>query len=167
MLVLPVKYESEDISMGPLSILMESVKNNTQDEREPKISQMSFIIDLFGLSTLMLADENCELVLISCRNNKKLFGCVRAFDRHFNMVLEIVLEMWSEVPKTGKGKEKAEPVNKERFISKMFLEETLLSSSLGILFRSEICYRLTSLENVFTVSHEFYLSIAKSNCLSH
>ncbi|KVH94519.1 Like-Sm (LSM) domain-containing protein [Cynara cardunculus var. scolymus] len=37
------------------------------------------------------------------------------------MVLENVREMWTEVPKTGKGKKKALPVNKDRFISKMFL----------------------------------------------
>ena len=28
---------------------------------------------------------------------------------------------WTEVPKTGKGKKKAQPINKDRFISKMFL----------------------------------------------
>ena len=38
-----------------------------------------------------------------------------------NMVLENVKEMWTEVPKTGKGKKKARAVNKDRFISKMFL----------------------------------------------
>lgn len=37
------------------------------------------------------------------------------------MVLENVKEMWTEVPKTGKGQKKARPVNKDRFISKMFL----------------------------------------------
>ena len=41
--------------------------------------------------------------------------------RHCNMVLENVKEMWVEVPKTGKGKKKSKPVNKDRFISKMFL----------------------------------------------
>ena len=46
---------------------------------------------------------------------------VKAFDRHCNMVLENVKEMWTEVPKSGKGKQKAKPVNKDRFISKMFL----------------------------------------------
>lgn len=84
------KKEEEEFSTGPLSVLMMSVKNNTQ-------------------------------VLINCRNNKKLLGRVRAFDRHCNMVLENVREMWTEVPKTGKGKKKALPVNKDRFISKMFL----------------------------------------------
>ncbi|KAH8935881.1 hypothetical protein BDL97_17G053900 [Sphagnum fallax] len=59
-------------------------------------------------------------VLINCRNNKKLLGRVKAFDHHCNMVLENV-EMWTEAPKTGKGKKKAKPVNKDRFISKMFL----------------------------------------------
>ncbi len=37
------------------------------------------------------------------------------------MVLEQVKEMWTEMPKTGKGKKKAKPVNKDRFIAKMFL----------------------------------------------
>ncbi|URD85139.1 Small nuclear ribonucleoprotein, partial [Musa troglodytarum] len=84
------KKEEEEFNTGPLSVLMMSVKNNTQ-------------------------------VLINCRNNKKLLGRVRAFDRHCNMVLENVREMWTEIPKTGKGKKKALPVNKDRFISKMFL----------------------------------------------
>jgi small nuclear ribonucleoprotein (snRNP)-like protein len=51
-------------------------------------------------------------VLINCRNNRKLLGRVKAFDRHCNMVLENVKEMWSEAPKTGKGKAKAKPVNR-------------------------------------------------------
>ena len=38
------------------------------------------------------------------RNNKKLLGRVKAFDRHCNMVLEGVKEMWTELPKSGKGK---------------------------------------------------------------
>ena len=40
---------------------------------------------------------------IFLRNNKKLLGRVKAFDRHCNMVLEGVKEMWTELPKTGKG----------------------------------------------------------------
>lgn len=45
----------------------------------------------------------------------------QAFDRHCNMVLENVKEMWTEAPRPGKGKAKAKPINKDRFISKMFL----------------------------------------------
>ena len=37
------------------------------------------------------------------------------------MVLEDVKEMWTELPTVGKGKKKAKPVAKDRFISKMFL----------------------------------------------
>ncbi|MCO5572555.1 hypothetical protein L7F22_026310 [Adiantum nelumboides] len=66
------------------------------------------------LSVLTMSVKNNTQVLINCRNNKKLLGRVKAFDRHCNMVLE-------NVPKTGKGKKKAKPVNKDRFISKMFL----------------------------------------------
>ena len=83
------KNEEEEFNTGPLSVLTQSVKSNTQ-------------------------------VLINCRNNKKLLGRVKAFDRHCNMVLENVKEMWTEVPKTSKGKAPP-PINKDRFISKMFL----------------------------------------------
>ncbi|CAL5423505.1 unnamed protein product [Camellia sinensis] len=99
---LKVKNEEEEFSTGPLSVLMMSVKNNTQ-RSVPGV--------------LIYLDMGCE----TPRNNKKLLGRVRAFDRHCNMVLENVREMWTEVPKTGKGKKKAQPVNKDRFISKMFL----------------------------------------------
>ena len=84
------KKEEEEFQTGPLSVLTQSVRNNTQ-------------------------------VLVNCRNNRKLLARVKAFDRHFNMVLENVKEMWTEAPKTGKGKSKSKPVNKDRFISKMFL----------------------------------------------
>ncbi|KAH0838441.1 putative small nuclear ribonucleoprotein chain D2 [Lanmaoa asiatica] len=62
------------------------------------------------LSVLQQAVRNHAQVLISLRNNKKLLARVKAFDRHSNM-------MWTEIPK-GKNKK---PVNKDRFISKMFL----------------------------------------------
>lgn len=81
------KKEEEDFKNGPLSVLLESVKEQSQ-------------------------------VLISCRNNKKYFARVKAFDRHCNMVLENVREIWAETPKSEKG---AKPVNKSRIISKMFL----------------------------------------------
>ncbi|KAG2181843.1 hypothetical protein INT44_008659, partial [Umbelopsis vinacea] len=83
------EIEEQEFNTGPLSVLQQAVKNNSQ-------------------------------VLINCRNNRKLLARVKAFDRHCNMVLENVKEMWTEVPKSGKGK-KAKPVNKDRFISKMFL----------------------------------------------
>merc|ERR1711881_131598 len=83
------QLEKEEFQTGPLSVLTESVKNNTQ-------------------------------VLINCRNNRKLLARVKAFDRHCNMVLEDVKEMWTENPKNSSGK-KGRPVNKDRFISKMFL----------------------------------------------
>ena len=47
--------------------------------------------------------------------------CYLCLNRHCNMVLENVKEMWTEVPKSGKGKKKSKPVNKDRYISKMFL----------------------------------------------
>ncbi|KAJ3220268.1 N-terminal acetyltransferase A complex catalytic subunit ard1 [Dinochytrium kinnereticum] len=56
------------------------------------------------LSVLTQSVKNSTQILISCRNNRKLLA-----------------RMWTETPKTGKGKKKAKPVNKDRFISKLFL----------------------------------------------
>ena len=85
--------EQEEFSTGPLRVLTDSVKNNTQ-------------------------------VLINCRNNKKLLGRVKAFDRHCNMVLEGVKEMWTELPKTGKGR-KRRRVSSKLFIWFLDYKETL------------------------------------------
>ncbi|KAM0032275.1 putative phosphogluconate dehydrogenase (NADP(+)-dependent, decarboxylating) [Helianthus debilis subsp. tardiflorus] len=78
-------------------------------------------VSFAGTKVFFLQSTGPLQVLINCRCNKKLLGRLRAFDRHYNMVLENVREMWTEVPKTGKGKKKALPVKKDRFISKMFL----------------------------------------------
>ena len=48
-------------------------------------------------------------------------GPLSVLTQSVNMVLENVKEMWTEVPKTGKGKSKAKPVNKDRYIAKLFL----------------------------------------------
>jgi len=72
------------------------------------------------LSLLQTAVRNHTQVLISCRNNRKLLARVKAFDRHCNMILENVKEMWTEIPRLSDGK-KGRPINKDRFISKMFL----------------------------------------------
>ncbi|GAB5037720.1 small nuclear ribonucleoprotein sm d2 [Nannochloropsis oceanica] len=72
------------------------------------------------LSVLWHSVKNNTQVLVNVRNNHKLLGRVKAFDRHCNLLLENVKEMWTEVPKSGKGK-KAKPQNKERYISKLFL----------------------------------------------
>lgn len=92
--------------------------NPTVDELEKKEE------DLFRtgpLSVLTMSVKNNSQVLINCRNNRKLLGRVKAFDRHCNMVLENVKEFWTEIPKKGKGAKASKPVNKDRFISKMFL----------------------------------------------
>ena len=73
------------------------------------------------LSILTDCVKNNDQVLINCRNNKKLLGRVKAFDHHFNMVLDEVREMWTEKPRMDKDKKKAKPVIKDRYIGKMLL----------------------------------------------
>lgn len=53
-------------------------------------------------------------IIISLRNNHKLIARVKSFDKHCNMVLENVKEIWTE-------KVNEKKVNRERFIAKLFL----------------------------------------------
>mmetsp|Transcript_45551 Transcript_45551/g.120891 ORF Transcript_45551/g.120891 Transcript_45551/m.120891 type:complete len:101 (-) Transcript_45551:93-395(-) len=76
--------------------------------------------DVGPLSVLQKAVKDNSQVLINCRNNRKILARVKAFDRHCNMVLENVREMWTETPK-GSEKKKSKAVNKDRFISKLFV----------------------------------------------
>ncbi|KAH7132530.1 small nuclear ribonucleoprotein-like protein sm d2 [Dendryphion nanum] len=72
------------------------------------------------LSLLQTAVRTRTQVLISCRNNRKILARVKAFDRHCNMVLENAKEMWTETPRLSNG-QAGRKVNKDRFISKLFL----------------------------------------------
>ena len=67
----------------------------------------------------MRSVRNSSQVLVNLRNNPKLLGRVRAFDRHCNMVLENVREIWKEA-RGGKGGGGA-LVDKDRLIGKLFL----------------------------------------------
>lgn len=97
---------------------MAEAKNPTVDDLEKKEQEL---FRTGPLSVLTTSVKSNSQVLINCRNNRKLLARVKAFDRHCNMILENVREMWTEVPKTGKGKKASKPVNKDRFISKLFL----------------------------------------------
>ena len=77
----------ETFHEGPLSLLKEAVKRNSQ-------------------------------ILIYCRNNRKILSRIRAFDRHMNMVLENVCEIWTELAKANNGK-KPQSKNRERYINKL------------------------------------------------
>ena len=68
------------------------------------------------LSMLGTAVKANSQVLINCRNNRKLLGRVKAFDRHLNLVLENVKEICIDRKKSG-----SQAKCNERFISKLFL----------------------------------------------
>ncbi|KAH1230090.1 putative small nuclear ribonucleoprotein Sm D2 [Glycine max] len=125
------KNEEEEFNTGPLSVLMMSVKIILR------------CVHFYDMYSLMVSEANPEVffnliylmqVLINCRNNKKLLGRVRAFDRHCNMVLENVREMWTEVWCQRLVKERKSPSQSTRIDSsaKCFSVEILSSLFLGI-----------------------------------
>eukprot|EP01083_Nonionella_stella_P080857 222369_1 len=72
-------------------------------------------------SVLYNAVKGNSQVLINVRNNHKILGRVKAYDRHMNLLLEDVKEMWTEYSKGGRNKTAGAAVNKDRYVSKMFL----------------------------------------------
>nr|UXY87624.1 small nuclear ribonucleoprotein SM D2 [Cryptomonas curvata] len=58
-------------------------------------------------------------VVIFTRNNKKLFGYLRAFDKHMNLALENVRELFS-IKNKNKNRNKNITYH-ERYISKLLL----------------------------------------------
>ena len=105
-----------------ISTLLSKPRNELTEYEIAQIEEYEF--QSGPLSVLQTAVRGHNQVLISCRNNRKLLARVKAFDRHCNMVLENVKEMWTETPRLAGGK-KGRSVNKERFISKMY--ETVCS----------------------------------------
>ena len=91
--------EQEEFQTGPLRVLTDSVKNNTQ-----VLINCRYVLGHYISSASALLFTISKFTVCTFRNNKKLLGRVKAFDRHCNMVLEGVKEMWTELPKTGKGK---------------------------------------------------------------
>lgn len=74
-----------------------------------------------GPRSVLNTVQNHDQFLISLRNNHKLLGCAKAFDRHGNMVLINVREMWNEIPWNGQGKN-GKTISTDRYMmSKLFL----------------------------------------------
>ncbi|KAK1243737.1 hypothetical protein MKX08_001875 [Trichoderma sp. CBMAI-0020] len=110
-------------------LLTKSRNELTSDFSEYEIAQLEeYEFSSGPLSILQTAVRSHTQVLISIRSNRKLLARVKAFDRHCNMVLENVKEMWTETPRLADGK-KGRPVNKDRFISKMYANPLLDTTS--------------------------------------
>jgi small nuclear ribonucleoprotein D2 len=101
--------------------IQELLSKNRSELTEYEIAQLEEHEFTTGpLSILQTAVRSRTQVLVSCRNNRKILGRVKAFDRHCNMVIENAKEMWEETPRLANGA-KGRKVNKDRFISKLFL----------------------------------------------
>ena len=77
------------------------------------------------LSVLQTSVNNETPVMVYCRNNHKLLAKVKAFDRHCNLILEDVKELWTEVTRNSKGKV-IKSTAKERYVAKLFVRGVLV-----------------------------------------
>jgi small nuclear ribonucleoprotein D2 len=90
-------------------------------EAPPQDSEHATDLKSGPYSVLYKAVRGNTQVLVNVRNNHKLLGRVKAYDRHMNLLLEDVKEMWTETTKGGKGRTRGTTINKDRYVSKMFL----------------------------------------------
>lgn len=140
---------------GSSSLLTSKAKSDLSEQELRELEEQEFTTG--PLSVLQQAVRNSSQVLINCRNNKKLLGRVKAFDRHCNMILENVKEMWTELPKTGKGKKKAKPVNRDRYISKLFLRGD--SVILGFCFFLRLADVVISITNYLIIAISVFVVV--------
>jgi Small nuclear ribonucleoprotein (snRNP) homolog len=91
---------------------------------DPEIRGSNQDLKAGPFSVLYNAVRSNTQVLINVRNNHKIIGRVKAYDRHMNLLLEDVKEMWTECSKGGKNRDgtskKGTAINKDRYVSKMF-----------------------------------------------
>lgn len=88
---------------------------------EAELQQLEEFEFAHGPMSLIQSSMNSgSPVVVHCRNNHKVIGKVKAFDRHCNLILEDVKELWTETTKNSKGTV-IKTASKERFISKLFL----------------------------------------------
>ncbi|KAK4531402.1 hypothetical protein CCYA_CCYA08G2259 [Cyanidiococcus yangmingshanensis] len=82
------------------------------EEQRPVASSITLRTPFMLLDRCVTDATPC---LVSCRHNKKLYGTLRAYDKHFNLIMEHVREIWQE----------SKPDNsvdlRERFIPRLFV----------------------------------------------
>lgn len=101
--------------------MAELVNTPRKELSEAELQELEDHETQFGpLNVLQRAVDEGTQVVISLRNNKKLLARVKAYDRHANMILVNIREMWTERPKGPSGKS-GKRIHRDRFISKMFL----------------------------------------------
>ncbi|QPG72850.1 mRNA splicing protein [Brettanomyces nanus] len=98
-----------------MSELLNKAKTEMSEKELQDLEEYEF--EHGPMKLLTQAVQKNTTVLISLRNNHKLIAKVKAFDRHCNMILENVKEIWNEPAPNDKKKK----VLRERFVLKMFL----------------------------------------------
>lgn len=108
------------MNIHPFPSTIDKPKNEMTDDELRRHEQ-----DEFARGPMRLLTAACTTstpLLVHLRNDHRLVGKVRAFDRHCNLVMEGVREWWREGGGArGRGTKRRRGVERERHVSKMFI----------------------------------------------
>lgn len=65
--------------------------------------------------------ETRSPVVVACRNNRKISGILKAFDSHFNVILEDAVEHRAQAPSQQKGRSRRRAREFQRHIKYLFV----------------------------------------------
>ena len=85
---------------------------NPEDFMQP--SEMSNL-EKTPMGPIVDAVQQRKALLINLRSNRKLYGYVKAVDRHWNMIIENATEIWDELLQNGRT------TTHQRNINRLFL----------------------------------------------
>jgi small nuclear ribonucleoprotein D2 len=108
-----VKIKKEVLDDEPIK-----AEDLTEEEQEAQREAYEFEHGPFSLLHHAVRDKTQLVVWM--RNDHKLLAGIKAFDRHGNLVLTNVKEIWYEVPKRKKGKKKRR-IERSKFMNLVFL----------------------------------------------
>ena len=109
-----------DPDIHPFPSSVDKPKSDMTDEELRRHEQDEFARGPMRLLTAACATHTP--ILVHMRNDHRLVGRVRAFDRHCNLVMEGVREWWREGGGgKGRGVKRRRGVERERHVPKMFI----------------------------------------------
>jgi small nuclear ribonucleoprotein D2 len=118
-----VNLDRDDVKIKKEALDDEPIKAEDLTEEDIALQEAqreAYEFEHGPFSLLHHAVRDKTRVVVWIRSDHKLVAGIKAFDRHGNMVLTNVKEIWYEVPKKKKGKKKRR-IERNKFMHLVFL----------------------------------------------